>query len=57
MKQSTSVELVPGCDHEFEAESEEEILRHIELRTRQGHGMPEVPPEVMDQVRAMLVAR
>ncbi len=57
MKQFACSELVPDCDHQFEADSEEEILQHILGHARDVHGMPEVPPEVIDQVRSMLAER
>ncbi len=57
MKRFTCAELVPDCDHTFEAESDEEILQHIQAHARDVHGMPEVPPEILDQVRAMLAER
>lgn len=46
--------LVPGCDAAFEAESEEDLLVHITAHARDAHGMHEVPPEVMDTIRATI---
>jgi predicted small metal-binding protein len=47
-------ELVPGCAAQFEGESEEEIMQRIAAHARDEHGMDEVPPEVVDQIRAVL---
>ena len=57
MKEFRCGQLVPGCEARFEAESEEEILRHVAGHAREAHGMDEVPPEVVDQVRATIVER
>ena len=45
-------DLVPGCTTTFQGESEEEILQQVALHARDEHGMDEVPPEVVDEVRA-----
>jgi predicted small metal-binding protein len=57
MKEFRCGEIVPGCDARFESESEDEILREVRTHARDEHGMPEVPPEVVDQVRARIVER
>jgi predicted small metal-binding protein len=49
--------LVPGCTHVFEGGSEEEILEQVEVHARDDHGMPEVPPEVADRIRASITER
>lgn len=49
--------LVPGCDAAFEGESEEELLRHIADHARDEHGMHEVPPDVVDTIRATISER
>lgn len=46
--------MVPSCSAAFEAESEEELLVHIVAHARDAHGMHEVPPEVMDTIRAAI---
>jgi predicted small metal-binding protein len=45
-------DLVPGCKTVFQGESEEEILEQVSVHAREDHGMDEVPPEVVDEVRA-----
>lgn len=57
MKEFRCGELVPGCDAAFEGESEAEILQRIAAHARDEHGMDEVPPEVVDQIRAAIVER
>ena len=54
MKQFSCGELVPGCKASFQAESEDEILQWVATHAREEHGMDEVPPEVVDQVRAAI---
>jgi predicted small metal-binding protein len=45
-------DLVPGCTTTFQGESESEILEQVAVHARDEHGMDEVPPEVVDEVRA-----
>ncbi|MGI8413850.1 MAG: DUF1059 domain-containing protein [Solirubrobacteraceae bacterium] len=52
MKQFSCGAVVPGCDAKFEGETDEEILGQVQTHAAQAHGMTEVPPEVVDQVRA-----
>ena len=57
MKQFVCGELVPGCTHVFHGGSDEEILEQVEVHAREDHGMPEVPPEVADRIRASITER
>lgn len=50
-------ELVPGCAAAFHGESENEILRQVADHARDDHGMYEVPPEVVDTIRARISKR
>jgi predicted small metal-binding protein len=50
-------ELVPGCGAAFHGESEIEILEQIAAHARDDHGMYEVPPEVVDTIRAGITDR
>jgi len=54
MKEFRCGTLVPGCDAAFKSETEDEILQHIAAHARDEHGMDEVPPEVVDRIRAAL---
>jgi predicted small metal-binding protein len=49
--------LVPGCDAAFESESEDDLLKTIAAHARDAHGMDEVPPEVVDKIRAAISER
>ena len=57
MKEFRCGVLVPGCAAAFEGESEEELLQRISAHAREEHGMDEVPPEVVDQIRAAISER
>lgn len=52
MKEFRCGDLVPGCTTTFQGESDEEILEQVAIHARDEHGMDEVPPEVVDEVRA-----
>ena len=54
MKEFMCGAIVPGCDARFEGESEEEILDQVAVHAREEHGMDEVPPDVVDNVRARI---
>jgi predicted small metal-binding protein len=57
MKQLKCGTIVPGCRAVFEGESENAILQQISRHARDEHGMPEVPPEVVDMIRANITER
>ena len=57
MKQFACNVLVPGCEAQFEGESEDEILEHVTVHARDEHGLDEVPPEIEDQIRAAISER
>ena len=52
MKEFRCGDLVPGCTTTFQGESEAEILEQVAVHARDELGMDEVPPEVVDEVRA-----
>ncbi len=52
MKEFSCGAVVPGCDARFEGENEEEILQQVAVHAREAHGMEDVPPDVVEQVRA-----
>jgi predicted small metal-binding protein len=54
MKEFRCGEIVPGCGAKFEGASEEEILEQVAVHAREEHGMDEVPPDVVDNVRARI---
>ena len=55
MRQFRCGEIVPGCEWTIEAESDDEVLEHVAEHAREAHGMDEVPPEVQDRVRCLIV--
>ncbi len=57
MKQFRCGEIVPDCDHTIEGESEDDILARIGDHAREAHGMDEVPPEIHDRVRSLIVEK
>jgi predicted small metal-binding protein len=57
MKEFACGELVPGCDAVFRSESEDQLFEQITAHARDEHGMDEVPPEVVDQIRARIQER
>jgi predicted small metal-binding protein len=52
MKEFSCGSVVPGCSTKFEGETDEDILQQVAIHAREAHGMDEVPPPVVDQVRA-----
>ncbi len=52
MKQLACGSVVPGCTVVFRAQTEQEILQRVAVHAREDHGMEEVPPGVVEQIRA-----
>ena len=52
MKEFACGQVVPGCDAKFQAETEDALLGEVAVHAREAHGMDEVPPGVVEQVRA-----
>jgi predicted small metal-binding protein len=44
--------IVPGCDAVFHGESDDAVVAQIGSHARDEHGMDEVPPEIVDTIRA-----
>jgi predicted small metal-binding protein len=57
MREFRCGELVPGCAAVIEGESDDEVLARVETHARDAHGMPEVPPDVVDTIHASIVER
>jgi predicted small metal-binding protein len=57
MKEFRCAVLVPDCWATFEGETDDEILQQVTVHAREEHGMDDVPPEVVDQVRAAISER
>jgi predicted small metal-binding protein len=54
VKEFACGKVVPGCAHVFQGESEDQILEQVSVHARDDHGMDEVPPEVVDRIRARI---
>jgi predicted small metal-binding protein len=52
MKEFACGQVVPGCDAKVQGETEDEVLAGVAAHAREAHGMDEVPPEVVEQVKA-----
>jgi len=48
------VVIVPCFGTKFEGASEEDILEQVAVHSREEHGMDDVPPDVVDNVRARI---
>ncbi len=42
------------CDFEARAETEEELFKILAEHAKSGHGMEEIPPELVERVRAVI---
>ena len=52
MKQFSCGAVVPGCTATFTGQSDDEILGQVATHAKEDHGMQDVPPEVVDAVKA-----
>lgn len=57
MKEFACGAVVPGCTATFAATSEEEILAQVAVHARVDHGIDQVGPELVEQVRAQISER
>lgn len=55
MKEWKCSTVVPGCDWSYRGGSDEEVLEHAATHARDAHGMDEIPPEIVDTIRASIV--
>jgi predicted small metal-binding protein len=55
MKQFSCGTVVPGCDGVMTGETEDELLAAAAEHAEQVHGMTEIPPELVDRIRAGIV--
>ena len=55
MKEFRCRDVVPGCPYVTRDEDEEELFVQISSHAREAHGMDEVPPEVADTNRRVIV--
>ena len=57
MKEFRCGVLVPGCYATFQGESDDGILRQVFVHAREEHGMDQVPPDVVNEIRAEISER
>ena len=55
MKQFACGDVVPGCGERFTGATTDDILGQVAAHAATDHGLAEVPPEVVDAVRAAVV--
>ena len=54
MKSIACGEVVPGCHHQFSAETEDELLAQVGKHAAEVHGL-DVTPELVEAVKAKIV--
>ena len=54
MKQFRCGDVVPGCQWITRNDDEQQLFQDISVHARDEHGMDEVPPEVVDQIRGVI---
>jgi len=47
-------DVVPGCNHEMRGNSEDEVLKQANEHAKTAHNMHNMPPEVLNKVRAAI---
>jgi len=54
VKQFRCGDVVPGCEWVTRSEDDEQLFADIHVHARDAHGMDEVPPEVVEQIQAVI---
>jgi predicted small metal-binding protein len=54
MKQFRCGDVVLGCEWVARNDDEQVLFEEIGSHAREAHGMDEVPPEVVDQIRGVI---
>ena len=54
MKQFRCGDVVLGCEWVARDDDEKALFDEISVHARDAHGMDEVPPEVVDQIRGVI---
>jgi len=47
-------DLMPGCEHVVRADTEEEALQQVAAHAKEAHGIEEVTPELVEQVKGAM---
>ena len=56
MKQFSCGDVVPGCQATWVRSSEVEILQEVARHAEIDHGLTDIPPALVDQVREKIVS-
>ena len=56
MKTFACGDVVPGCTATFTGPDDDAVLAQVAAHATADHGMGSVPPELVEQVRAAIVA-
>ena len=51
MKEFACGDVVPGCKAKFKARSDEDLLKQVADHAREGHGIQQVSPELVNAVK------
>ena len=54
MKHFKCGDVVPGCQWVTRSDDDQQLMQEIGVHARDAHGMDEVPPEVVDQIHAVI---
>jgi len=57
MQKISCGDVVPGCDFEASAQTEEELLKQVGAHASEAHGVREVTPELAAKVKAAIRTR
>jgi predicted small metal-binding protein len=55
MKAFACGDVVPGCQAKWVCSTDEEVLAEVARHARVDHGLTEIPPGLVEQVRARIV--
>ena len=47
-------EVVPGCAHTMQGETEDEVMKQASAHAAAEHGMTDISPELAEKVRASI---
>ncbi len=56
MKKFSCGDIVPDCQHDFAADSDDELMAQVRVHAANEHGIAEVPTELESQIRSLIVA-
>jgi len=54
MKQFCCGDIVPGCKVSFQGATDEEILGAVATHARKDHGLTDISPDLVSQVRSKI---